>query len=181
VVLLGATLWCSPLNTLTGRSFVRLRKTFGLSFACCALSNLVTFLFEEGTVRIAQPLALAGLAPIGMSIPLVATSTNKMIRRLGRRRWDQLHRLTYPIGVAVIAHLWLVPQDDGPGGNIISTVLFATALILRLQRVRTPLLETRRRRNGSLLSARTWLRSTVPSDAIDGACRVITAHQQRFS
>jgi methionine sulfoxide reductase heme-binding subunit len=156
VVLLAATLWCTPLATVTGRSFVRLRKTFGLAFAACAVSNLVTFLFEEGTVRITRPFAVVGIAAVVMSAPLVATSTNRMIQRVGRTRWNRLHQLTYLIGAAVIAHLWLVPQDDGPGGNIASTVVFASALLLRVRAVRTRLTQLRRR-GGSLVALRTWL------------------------
>ena len=45
-------------------------------------------------------------------IPLAATSTNAMIRRLGARRWQRLHRLVYLIGLLVILHyLWLVKAD----------------------------------------------------------------------
>src|SRR5690606_32647247 len=38
-------------------------------------------------------------------IPLAATSTNAMMRRLGRR-WQELHRLVYAIAVLVVLHYW---------------------------------------------------------------------------
>ncbi|MEZ5581815.1 MAG: hypothetical protein R3F37_02650 [Candidatus Competibacteraceae bacterium] len=47
-----------------------------------------------------------------MLIPLAATSTKGMMKRLGGRRWQRLHRLVYAIGVlAVLHYLWLVKAD----------------------------------------------------------------------
>ncbi len=49
-----------------------------------------------------------------MLIPLAATSTHGMIRRLGARRWQRLHRLVCLIAVGGIVHfLWLVKSDLG--------------------------------------------------------------------
>jgi sulfoxide reductase heme-binding subunit YedZ len=45
-------------------------------------------------------------------LPLAATSTNSMIRRLGGRRWQWLHRLVYVIAIGGVVHyLWLVKKD----------------------------------------------------------------------
>ena len=45
-------------------------------------------------------------------LPLALTSTAGMIRRLGGRRWQKLHRLIYVSAVAgVIHYLWLVKSD----------------------------------------------------------------------
>jgi len=38
--------------------------------------------------------------------PLALTSTNGMIRRLGARRWQALHRLVYGVGVVAVFHFW---------------------------------------------------------------------------
>jgi sulfoxide reductase heme-binding subunit YedZ len=38
-------------------------------------------------------------------VPLAATSTNAMMRRLGRR-WSELHRLVYAVAVLAILHFW---------------------------------------------------------------------------
>ncbi len=44
-------------------------------------------------------------------IPLAVTSTNAMMRRLGRN-WQRLHRLVYPIAILGVLHfLWLVKAD----------------------------------------------------------------------
>jgi sulfoxide reductase heme-binding subunit YedZ len=45
-------------------------------------------------------------------VPLAATSSNAMIRRLGGRRWQQLHRLIYPLAmIAVLHYTWMVKVD----------------------------------------------------------------------
>jgi methionine sulfoxide reductase heme-binding subunit len=162
VVLLVATLWCTPLAVLTGRSFVRPRKWFGIGFALCAVNNLIGFLVEHPSSELRRWFAIAGSLAVLLSLPLVATSTRGAMRRLGRRRWQQLHRATYVIAIAVVAHLWLVPQDDGPGGNIASTIAVALAMLLRVPRVRAALTALRRRRGGSLLAVRTWLEPESP-------------------
>jgi len=44
-------------------------------------------------------------------VPLAITSTNGMMRRLGKR-WGQLHQLVYVIAVfGVLHYLWLVKAD----------------------------------------------------------------------
>ena len=48
-------------------------------------------------------------------IPLAVTSTQRMIRRLGGRRWQRLHRLAYVAAIAGVVHyLWLVKVDVQP-------------------------------------------------------------------
>jgi sulfoxide reductase heme-binding subunit YedZ len=45
-------------------------------------------------------------------LPLAITSTAGMIRRLGGRRWQVLHRLTYvAAGAGVLHYWWLVKAD----------------------------------------------------------------------
>jgi len=44
-------------------------------------------------------------------IPLAATSTAGMIRRLGKR-WQMLHRLIYVSGTAGVIHYWWLVKAD---------------------------------------------------------------------
>ena len=47
-----------------------------------------------------------------MLVPLAATSTNAMVRRLGPVRWRRLHRLVYAAAICGALHfLWLVKAD----------------------------------------------------------------------
>jgi sulfoxide reductase heme-binding subunit YedZ len=58
-----------------------------------------------------RPFITVGFAALVLLIPLAATSTNGMMRRLGRR-WKSLHRLVYPITLLAVWHYyWQVKAD----------------------------------------------------------------------
>jgi sulfoxide reductase heme-binding subunit YedZ len=44
--------------------------------------------------------------------PLAVTSTNKMIKRLGVKRWSKLHKLVYAAGIAGVLHFWMLVKSD---------------------------------------------------------------------
>jgi sulfoxide reductase heme-binding subunit YedZ len=53
-----------------------------------------------------------GFAAFALMIPLAVTSTAGMIRRLGGRRWQMLHRAIYVSAIlGVIHYYWLVKSD----------------------------------------------------------------------
>jgi sulfoxide reductase heme-binding subunit YedZ len=57
----------------------------------------------------------AGFTGFVLLIPLALTSSHRMTRRLGGKRWRRLHRLVYVAAVAGVVHyLWLVKIDIGP-------------------------------------------------------------------
>jgi sulfoxide reductase heme-binding subunit YedZ len=59
-----------------------------------------------------RPYITLGFAAFVLLLPLAATSTNGMIKRLGGRRWQRLHRLVYVIAMLAVGHyLWLVKAD----------------------------------------------------------------------
>ncbi|HKO05249.1 MAG TPA: protein-methionine-sulfoxide reductase heme-binding subunit MsrQ [Candidatus Acidoferrales bacterium] len=59
-----------------------------------------------------RPFITAGFTAFVLLVPLAATSTAGMIRRLGGRRWQRLHRLIYVSATAgVIHYYWLVKAD----------------------------------------------------------------------
>ncbi|MBI5783233.1 MAG: ferric reductase-like transmembrane domain-containing protein, partial [Gammaproteobacteria bacterium] len=59
-----------------------------------------------------RPFITLGFTCFLLLIPLAITSTNAMVRRLGGRNWQRLHRLVYFIGVGGVVHfLWLVKSD----------------------------------------------------------------------
>ena len=72
-------------------------------------------------------LALAGLAA------LAATSTDRMVRRLGGRNWRRLHRLVYAIGILGAVHFFLQSKLDVAepivmAGLVISTLPVALSV-----------------------------------------------------
>src|SRR5260370_5672477 len=59
-----------------------------------------------------RPFITAGFTGFVLMIPLALTSTAGWIRRLGGKRWLNLHRLIYASAVAGVVHYyWLVKSD----------------------------------------------------------------------
>jgi sulfoxide reductase heme-binding subunit YedZ len=117
---LWLTLSLRPLQQLTGRiEFLWLRRMAGLtSFGYATLHLLVYAILELGLDwsdlgnEIAKrPFIIVGLiALIGM-IPMAATSTDRAMRRLGRR-WKQWHYAIYPVAILALWHYyWQVKLD----------------------------------------------------------------------
>ena len=114
------TLTVTPLRQLTGLTHLpRLRRMLGLFAFFYAVLHFTVYLtldlefnFRELFKDIAKrPYITIGFAALVLLIPLAVTSTNKMMRRLGRR-WQKLHRLIYVIAVLGVWHFyWQVKRD----------------------------------------------------------------------
>ncbi len=119
--LLLVTLAITPLRRITGwNPLIRLRRMLGLfSFFYACLHFLTYALLDQGLFISAivedilkRPYVTLGFLVFLMLIPLAITSNNAMIKRLGGRRWRQLHRLVYLCGLGGVVHyLWLVKAD----------------------------------------------------------------------
>ncbi len=59
-----------------------------------------------------RPFITIGFTAFVCMLPLAATSTAGMIRRLGGRRWQMLHRLVYVSAVAGVVHYWWLVKAD---------------------------------------------------------------------
>jgi sulfoxide reductase heme-binding subunit YedZ len=115
------TLAVTPVRQLTGwHALLRLRRMLGLFaffYVCLHLLTYVvldqffawSFIVEDIVDR---PYILFGFTAFLLLIPLAATSTNAMIRRLGARRWQRLHRVVYVIGVLGVLHFFLLVKAD---------------------------------------------------------------------
>src|SRR2546427_827911 len=58
-----------------------------------------------------RPFVTAGMCALTLLLPLAATSTAGMVKRLGARAWTRLHRLGYAIAVPRGVHLIRVPEE----------------------------------------------------------------------
>jgi sulfoxide reductase heme-binding subunit YedZ len=45
-------------------------------------------------------------------VPLAVTSSNSMIKRLGGKRWNKLHRGIYYAGIGGLLHYWMSVKAD---------------------------------------------------------------------
>lgn len=121
LILLCATLACTPIKIVTGWTTVlTLQRLLGLcTFAYVSL-HFLTYLvldqfFDWGAIG--QDIAKRKFITIGflgflLMVPLAITSTDKMVKRLGYRRWKRLHRLVYVAAIAGVVHyVWRVKAD----------------------------------------------------------------------
>ena len=107
----------TPLRLVLGAAWpITLRRLLGLFafFYVCLHASVwivLDFFFDwprmwEDIVK--RPYITMGMLGLFSLLPLAATSTAGMIKRLGARRWRRLHRLAYVAGVAGCVHfLWL--------------------------------------------------------------------------
>ena len=119
--LLLITLCITPLRKLTGWApLVRLRRMLGVyAFFYAALHFLVylvldQFFYWPDIVEdiIKRKFIFAGFLALVILAPLAATSTRGMMKRLGGRRWQILHRGVYIASISAATHfVWKVKSD----------------------------------------------------------------------
>ena len=159
--LMLVTLAVTPLRRLSGwNQAVRLRRMLGLFAFFYAMLHLATYVVLDRSLLIEEvlddltkrPYVIVGFCAFVLLVPLAATSTNAMVRRLGGRRWRQLHRIVYVAAAGSVAHFWWLVKADVREPLIYAAIL-ALLLVLRLPPVipflrslpaRTPLLLSRR-------------------------------------
>jgi sulfoxide reductase heme-binding subunit YedZ len=120
LIMLIASLAVTPLRRITGRNeLIKIRRPLGLFAFFYAALHFGTYMvldlyFDFPAILkdvLKRPYITVGFAAFVLMIPLAATSTAAMIRRLGRR-WQQLHYLVYVIAILGVLHFyWLVKAD----------------------------------------------------------------------
>lgn len=118
--LLLVTLAVTPLRIITGISWpLRLRRMLGLFSFFYILMHFIAYALIDQRLDFAaiyediveRPYITLGITALLLMLPLAATSTNRMMKRLGRR-WQQLHRLIYAIAILGTWHFyWQVKKD----------------------------------------------------------------------
>jgi methionine sulfoxide reductase heme-binding subunit len=136
------TLAVTPLRRITGWNWlVRLRRMLGLFAFFYAALHFLTFLWFDHFFDVAEmlkdvvkrPFITVGFAAFLLLIPLAATSTNGMIKRLGGKRWQLLHRLIYLIASLGILHYWWMKAGKNDFSEpILFGLIVAALLLLRL-------------------------------------------------
>lgn len=121
LVFLTLTLAITPFRKVFGvNSLIKFRRILGLlAFFYGSLHFLTYIWFDRffNLVSMAQdigrrPFILIGLTAFVLMVPLAITSTNKMIKRLGGKRWAKLHRLVYLAAIAGVVHFWMLVKSD---------------------------------------------------------------------
>lgn len=115
--ILLVSLALTPLRLVTGMAWqMPLRRLLGLfAFFYVGLHFSVWLAVDHffdwrqmGTDIVKRPYITVGMAALVCLIPLAATSTTGMIKRLGAPTWRRLHRLAYAAALLASVHfLWL--------------------------------------------------------------------------
>ena len=143
------TLAVTPFRWLTGwHPVIRFRRMFGLfAFFYAAVHVLAYYLFDRlaglgapdptgpmttaalalwaAAVEVVQrPFFAIGFVGFVLMVPLAATSTVGMMRRVGGRRWQLVHRLVYPAAIASVVHTYWPLTTHDPRYGVILAVIF---------------------------------------------------------
>ena len=136
------TLAVTPLRRLSKwKWLIKLRRMLGLFAFFYATLHFTTFLWFDHFFDINEmlkdvvkrPFITVGFMAFVLLIPLAATSTNAMVRRLGGKRWQWLHRAIYLIAPLGILHFWWMKAGKH---DFAQPILFGCiVLVLLLSRV----------------------------------------------
>ncbi len=136
------TLAITPLRRFTTWNWlIKLRRLIGLVAFFYACLHFTTFLWFDHffdvsamfTDVIKRPFITVGFIAFVLLIPLAITSTNGMVKRLGGKRWQWLHRLVYVTSALGILHFWWMKagKNDFTQPIIFGTIV-AALLLLRV-------------------------------------------------
>ncbi len=133
--ILLVTLALTPIKLISGRVWqIQLRRMLGLFMFFYACLHIITYVWLDFAFNwlditkdiTKHPRILVGFAAFMLAVPLAATSTNAMVRRL-RNNWKKLHQLVYLIAILAVIHFWWLVKKD-----IREPLLYAVILIALL-------------------------------------------------
>jgi sulfoxide reductase heme-binding subunit YedZ len=136
LVFLMLTLVVTPVRTITRLNWlIKFRRMLGLFAFFYGFLHLLTYIWFDRFFNIksvpgdvvSRPFIAVGMLAFFLMAPLAITSTNKMIKRLGGKRWNRLHKLIYLAGIAGVLHFWMLVKSDT---RLPLTFAFVLALLL---------------------------------------------------
>ena len=121
LIFLLISLLVTPLRKITSIQWlIRFRRMLGLYAFFYGFLHLLTYVWFDrswnlkGVVPdvLQRPFIAVGMLGFFLMVPLAITSTDKMIKRLGGKRWQQLHRSVYLAAAAGVLHYYLLVKRD---------------------------------------------------------------------
>lgn len=118
--LLFVTLAVTPLRDSLGLPrLILVRRMLGVAAFCYALVHILFYAMDKSLQLwvVAQEIALRYYLTIGFAtflvlLALAATSTDRMLRRMGGKRWAALHRLVYAAAALAVVHFFIQSKAD---------------------------------------------------------------------
>ena len=136
LTILLLSLAVTPLRRIAGWSeLVKLRRMVGLLAFFYLSLHFSTYIGLDQFFSFVdivddvlnRPYITVGFTSFLLLVPLALTSTNKMVKRLGGKRWVKLHQLVYVAATGGVLHfLWLVKADTR------DPVIYGVVLVLLL-------------------------------------------------
>ncbi len=148
------TLAVTPLRRLLKWNWlIKLRRMLGLYMFFYGFLHFMTFLWFDHFFDVQEmwkdvlkrPFITVGFIAFVLLLPLAATSTNAMVKRLGGKRWQWLHRLVYVIAPLAILHFWWMKAGKHNFTQpIIFGVILGSLLLMRIYWARSKALAAAR-------------------------------------
>ena len=135
LIALLVTLSITPLRKIFGwNGLIKYRRMLGLYAFFYGTLHLITYsifdksgnVIEIGKDVFQRPFIAVGMLAFFLMIPLAVTSTNAMIKRLGKN-WAKLHKLTYFVAFGGVLHFYMIVKSD-----IFYPAIFACVLAILL-------------------------------------------------
>ncbi|MGO9113184.1 MAG: ferric reductase-like transmembrane domain-containing protein [Thermoguttaceae bacterium] len=121
LIFLCLSLLVTPLRKITGLNWLfHFRRLLGLFAFFYALAHFSIFFILDRVMNVwdtfsemvKRPYLIVGSLGLLAMVPLAATSTNYMIKRMGSKRWQALHRLAYVAAIAGVVHFYMLVKSD---------------------------------------------------------------------
>src|SRR5882757_2469079 len=136
LVFLLISLAVTPLRRITGLNWLtRFRRMLGLFAFFYGFLHLMTYVAFDRFLHLTtvpgdvvkRPFIAIGMTAFFLMVPLAITSTDKMVKRLGGKRWTRLHRIVYLSGILGVLHYYMLVKSDV---RLPMTLAFLLALLL---------------------------------------------------
>ena len=127
------TLTATPLRRISGWGWpIRIRRMLGLYAFFYATLHLFTYFWldqffdwtEIWLDVLDRPFVTVGMLGFVLLMPLAVTSTNAMMKRLGKG-WKKLHRLAYLVPLLGVLHFWWLVKAD-----VLEPMIYGSLLLI---------------------------------------------------
>jgi sulfoxide reductase heme-binding subunit YedZ len=140
IIILFITLTVTPIRRLTGwNGLIKVRRLIGLFAFFYALVHFTIFLVFDLELNfgdlakevVERPWITVGFAALLILSALAITSPLAMVRRLGGKRWNALHRLIYLAAILGLVHFFWSQKKDHRL-PVIYTAVLAVIVVTKL-------------------------------------------------
>ena len=126
----------TPLRRMGGPNLVVYRRAIGLLAFFYATLHLTVYVWLDQGFGLAaivhdivkRPYITVGMLAFAILVPLAATSNNAMLRRIGGKAWQKLHRWVYLAAAAAALHFVMLVKTWSPEPLIYAGLVAALLL-----------------------------------------------------